>query len=469
MLHDVLREPRQAPTIGPAGTPQVVDFIARGLGDRSYLLVAGDRALMVDPQRDVEAYLTAAEAHGARLTHVLETHVHNDYVSGGLELARRSGATLVLPSGSGVGYTHRPAHDGERFETGSLRIHALHTPGHTPEHTSYLVERGDGEPALLFSGGSLLAGSAGRTDLAGPSWTDRLTAAQFASVRRLAALPGDTVLHPTHGPGSFCTAAARPGDGFGTIAGEREANPALLDDDPLAFARRQLRGLLRFPAYYAHMGPINRSGSRPLGAIVPPQELEPDQVASLASAGIPVIDGRPRAAFAEAHVPGSLSVELDESFASYVGWLLPFDSPLALVLDRGQDAREAVRQLARIGFDHMRGVLRGLDGWAGERRPLQSIGRASVAELRRELDGTRPPLVLDVRQPAEWDDGVIPGSVLRFVADLGDPATWLPAGRPVWVICRSGHRAAIGASILAAAGFDAMMVDAGGVEDALRT
>jgi len=445
-----------------------VDFLARGLGNRSHLVVAGDRALMVDPQRDVEPYLVAAEAHGVRLTHVLETHVHNDYVSGGLELARRSGATLVLPDRSGAGYPHHPMRDGDLFETGALRIHALHTPGHTPEHTSYLVERGDGEPALLFSGGSLLAGSAGRTDLAGPSWTDRLTAAQYASVRRLASLPADTVLHPTHGPGSFCTAAARPADGVGTIASEREANPALFDDDPLAFARRQLRGLLRFPAYYAHMAPINRSGPLPLGAIVSPQELEPHELASIAASGVPVIDGRPRAAFAEAHVPGSLNVQLDEAFASYVGWLLPFDSPLALVLDPDQDAREAVRQLARIGFDRVRGVLHGLGGWASEARPLRSIGRASVAELRRELGGAQPPLVLDVRQPAEWEDGVIPGSVLRFVADLGDPATWLPADRPIWVICRSGHRAAIGASILAAAGFEATTVDAGGVADVLR-
>ncbi len=449
------------------GPARVIDFLAAGLGDRSYLVIAGDHAVMVDPQRDVEPYLVTAEEHGAKLSHVLETHMHNDYVSGGLELARRAGATLVLPASSGAGYRHHPAHDGQAIEAGDLRIEALHTPGHTLDHTSYLLRDPDGR-SLLFSGGSLLAGSAGRTDLAGAALTDRLTAHQFTSVRRLGQLDPGTVLFPTHGAGSFCTASGAAGGGFSTIGHECATNPALRDREPLAFADRQLAGLLRYPAYYPHMAPINRAGPPPLGALVAPPTLSPSQLAALRAVGTSIVDGRPRAAFAAGHIPGSINVELDASFGTYVGWLLPFDASLALVLDPEQDAVEAVRQLARIGFDHVRGVLRGLGGWIAEDRVVGSFPRAGIADLREALASSTPPLVLDVRQPAEWREGVIPGSRQRFVADLADPATWLPAERPVWVICQGGYRAAMAASLLAAAGHDVIAVDGGGVPDVLR-
>ncbi len=226
-----------------------------------------------------------------------------------------------------------------------MRVRALHTPGHTLDHTSYVIDGEDG-PGLLFSGGSLLAGSAGRTDLAGAAFTDRLTAHQFTSVRRLAALDAATVLHPTHGAGSFCTASGALGGGFSTVGRERATNPALMDGDLPAFRERQLAGLLRYPAYYPFMAPINRAGPRPLGTPVAPATLTPAALASLRDAGIAAVDGRPRAAFAAGHIPGSLNVELVDDFATYVGWLLPFDAPIALVLDPEQDATEAVRQLA---------------------------------------------------------------------------------------------------------------------------
>ena len=450
-----------------ATRPRVLDFLAPGLGDRSYLVIAGDHAVMVDPQRDVDPYLDAAERAGARITHVLETHIHNDYVSGGLELSRRAGATLVLPSRSGAAYPHHPAVDQDRFETGRMQVHALHTPGHTLDHTSYVIE-GEDALGLLFSGGSLLAGSAGRTDLAGAAFTDRLTADQFASVRRLATLDPATVLHPTHGAGSFCTAAGSLGPGFSTIGRERTTNPALMDEELAAFRDRQLAGLLRYPAYYPFMAPINRSGPRPLGAPVAPATLTPAALASLRDAGIAVVDGRSRAAFAAGHIPGSLSVELADDFGTYVGWLLPFDAPIALVLDPEQDATEAVRQLARIGFDTVRGVLPGVRAWDAEDRPIGRFARAGIADLRAALSTSEPPRVLDVRQPDEWRGGTIPGSIARFVADLADPELWLPDGGPTWVVCASGFRASIAASLLAAAGREVVAVDGGGVADVLR-
>ncbi len=462
-------ELQASPGTGVAATSRsrVIDFLAAGLGDRSYLAIAGDRAVMIDPQRDVEPYLEMAERHGATVTHVLETHMHNDYVSGGLELARRSGATLVLPAGSGAAYRHREASDGAILDAGGLQVHSLHTPGHTLEHTSYLLRDGRGT-GLLFSGGALLSGSAGRTDLAGAALTDRLTAHQFSSVRRLADLDPETILFPTHGAGSFCTASGAMGSGFSTIGHECRTNPALIDAEPLAFARRQLDGLLRYPAYYPMMAPINRAGPEPLGTLIAPPAITPMQLAALRSAGIAVVDGRPRAVFAASHVPGALNIELDESFATYVGWLLPIDEPLALVLDADQDALEAVRQLARIGFDRVRGVLPAFDRWTSDGRPTRSFRRAGIAELRAALDSPTPPRVLDVRQPQEWRNGVIAGSVQRFVADLADAAGWLPRDRPVWVVCASGYRASIATSILASSGHEVVAVDGGGVPDLLR-
>lgn len=453
-----------------AGAPRIVEFLAAGLGDRSYLVAGGGEGLVVDPQRDVAAYLEAAEAHGAQIRHVLETHVHNDYASGATELARRAGATVVLPAGSDVRFGHRAVADDDGLDVGPLRVRALHTPGHTPEHTSYLVTSGEAPaaPGLLFSGGSLLAGSAGRSDLLGPAWTERLVADQFASLRRLASLPGATRLHPTHGAGSFCTASAAGDGGVTTIDQERASNPALADPDEAAFRDRALAGLLRYPAYYAHMAPLNRAGPPPLGAVVDPPAVTVDQVAAMQAAGVVIVDGRPRERFAAGHVPGTLNVELDETFATYVGWLVPWGRPLVLVLDDDQDGREAALQLARIGWDAVRGRLRGVDGWAATGRPLGRFGRASLADLRGILVGPveARPLVLDVRQPDEWATGTIPASVLRFVADLANPRAWLPAGREVWTICAGGYRAAMAASLLAADGYRVVAVDRG-VEDFL--
>jgi hydroxyacylglutathione hydrolase len=426
--------------------------------------------MVIDPQRDVAVYLEGAERLGARIGHVLETHVHNDYASGAPELARRTGAALVLPAGSGSAVAHRAVEDEELVDAGPLCVRALRTPGHTPEHTSYHVAAAAApdEPGLLFSGGSLLVGSAGRTDLLGAAWTDRLTASQFASVRRLAALPGPTRLHPTHGAGSFCTASAAADRPASTIAAELAWNPALADADAAAFRDRQLAGLLRYPTYYAHMAPLNRAGAPPLGAVVEPPPLEPGDAAAMQAAGVLVVDGRPRERFAAGHVAGSLNVELDESFGTYVGWLLPWGRPLLLVLDPDQDAREAVLQLARIGWDAVRGVLRRIDAWDAAGLPTGRLRRATLAELRAALaaPADERPRLIDVRQPAEWATGTIPGSTLRFVADLGDARAWLPADREAWTICAGGYRAAMAASLLAADGYRVVAVDRG-VEDYL--
>jgi hydroxyacylglutathione hydrolase len=435
-----------------------------GLGDATYLLTHAGEGVVVDPQRDVDRFLAAVEQAGVRLRYVLETHLHNDYVSGGRELARQTGAELVLPAGAGVAFDHTPAFHQEELAGDGLVIRPLHTPGHTPEHVSYLVLV-DGEPVAVFSGGSLLVGSAGRTDLLGPERARQLAVLQYGSVRRLARLPDAAGLYPTHGEGSFCTASGA-GRTTSTIGEEKRANPVLAYPDAGAFVAGQLSGLQPYPRYYAHMGPINLMGPTPMkdGAV---PEMAPKELGGLGDA-VRVVDARPRAAFAAGHIPGSLGIELADDFGVWVGWLLPFNAPLALVLDAGQDRDEAIRQLGRIGFDQVRGVLRGVDGWRADGGPLATYRTVDVDTFAAAVARGEARQVLDVRSPAEWAAGHLEGSTYHYVPDL---VSSMPAGldrnEPVWVGCASGYRATVAAGLLEAAGYQPVVLDRGGLPDVI--
>lgn len=236
-------------------------FITPGLGDNSYLVWSGSDALLVDPQRDAWRFLEAAKHRGLSIRYVLETHVHNDYLTGALAIEAATGAVIAAPARGNYQFPHRGLREGDEIRLGKLRIVALETPGHTPEHLSYLVFEGtDAVPVAVFSGGSLIVGSAGRTDLLGQEHTEELTRAQFRSVRRLADFADDVQLLPTHGAGSFCASTAPSLDRTSALGEERTANLALLAPDEDHFLRQQLSGLLAFPTYYRHMAPINRSG-----------------------------------------------------------------------------------------------------------------------------------------------------------------------------------------------------------------
>jgi glyoxylase-like metal-dependent hydrolase (beta-lactamase superfamily II)/rhodanese-related sulfurtransferase len=456
---------------------ELVRFLTDGLGDSSYLVASAGEAALVDPQRDAWRFLDVAEARGWRVRHVLETHVHNDYLSGALEVAAATGAEIVAPARGGYAFRHRGVDEGDAVEVGGLRLSARATPGHTPEHLAWEASRIDAVvgaaaggsvtgPELVFSGGSLLVGNAGRTDLLGDDRTAELTAAQFRSLRRLAELPDDVRVLPTHGAGSFCVVGDSDPRGMTTIGAERRTNPLLAAPDAAWFADALLAGAGRFPAYYARMGPLNRSGPPVVGRTAPPPTLDPAALADRARAGVSVIDGRDRDAFAAAHVPGSLNIELSGSFASYVGWLLPFGAPLALVLPNplNEALEEARLQLFRIGFDRVEGVLGGgLDAWQAAGRPAASYPTTTMATLEAELARGETPRLLDVRQPVEWaEDGVIPGSQTIFVADLPARLGELAGPGQVNVVCRSGQRATIAASLLDAAGIPVRLVARGG-------
>ncbi|MFC5994169.1 rhodanese-like domain-containing protein [Pseudonocardia hispaniensis] len=438
---------------------EIVPFRTPGLGDQTYLLVHDGRGVLVDPQRDIDRFLAAAAERDVELRFVLETHLHNDYHSGAEQAARRTGAELVLPAAAAPAYPSTPAFHREDIDGGNgLVVRPLHTPGHTPEHTSYVVLI-DGVPVAVFSGGSLLVGAAGRPDLLGPERAHSLAVLQHGSVHRLAELPRQVGLYPTHGEGSFCTVTGA-GRYTSSIGDEIDTNPLLKLPDAEAFADRLLGQPMPIPAFYRYQSPANTLGVPPMPDPAVPDMPETD-LAELPE-GTVVVDVRPRERQANGFVPGSLGVELADDFGSWVGWLVPREATIVLVADAGQDVTEPLTQLARIGVDDVRGVVR-------DPSPEVATARFELVDLARfvELAAEPDAQVLDVRMPHEVAMGSLDGAVVRFLADLaghGVPDE-LDRDRPVLVACGSGRRAAIAATLLADAGLRPVVLRAGGVPD----
>jgi glyoxylase-like metal-dependent hydrolase (beta-lactamase superfamily II)/rhodanese-related sulfurtransferase len=432
-------------------TPTIETVRTQGLGDSTYVLVHEGIALVVDPQRDIDRFERVLDQTGADLRLVIETHVHNDYVSGGLDLSRKTGAELLMPAGTAPAFRHRPAFHLEDIDLGVVTIRPIHTPGHTPEHTSYLVLV-DGVEVAVFSGGSLLVGSAGRTDLLGEERAETLARLQNGSVHRLADLPESVGLYPTHGAGSFCTTSGASSL-TSTIGAEKTSNPVLAYEDEEAFVKGQLADLVPYPSYYRHMGPINLMGPVELSELtVPLLETIPEDVT--------VIDARPIRQFAAGHLPGVVGIELRDSFGTWVGWLTEHNTSLVLILDEDQDADEAIRQLVRIGYDDIRGIARNpTEG----RVEYQTAGPDRFAEA--SVDGGQ---ILDVRAPIEWDTGVIEDSILSYLPDLArETPPGLDPREPVWIACGSGYRASTAAGILQDRGFEPIVLTDGGATDVI--
>ena len=427
-----------------------------GLGNTTYVVAANGMGILVDPQRDIDRFLDVFDDLGAQPRWVVETHIHNDYVSGGLQAARSTGAELLIPSSAAPVFAHTPAFHYEDHTAHGVRLRPIHTPGHTPEHTSYLLVVDDREVAL-FSGGSLLVGSAGRSDLLGRERADTLARLQFRSLRRLAGLPGDVELLPTHGAGSFCTVVATGGH-TSTIGIEKATNPALQQEDEDDFVVSQLSDLQPYPAYYGHMGSINLTGGGPMPDLDIPR-LEPDDIAGRIE-GVTVVDIRGRHEFARGHIPGSLGIEMRHDFATWVGWIADIGRPLVLVAEPGQDTSEAVIQLARIGYDTVEGVMLGLGPWKRAGYELSSYRTATLSEFSEAVRGGRP--ILDVRAPSEFQSGHIEGSRHRYVPDLLDGLGDIEAEH-VWVTCGSGYRATIAAGLLERRGVKPVVLASGGV------
>jgi hydroxyacylglutathione hydrolase len=453
---------------------RVQQFVIEGLGHLSTLIMdeAAGLATVVDPRRDVDIYLDAARAGGFRISHVVETHLHNDYVSGGRELASLTGARHVIGARAELRHEHQPVRDRETFDVGSLRFNALETPGHTPEHVSYAVadrSRAD-EPILLLTGGSLLVGAVGRTDLLGPENAGPYAELMHRSLHEVILRHADSVVVcPTHGGGSLCSTDISSTT-WSTIGFERRHDPLLGPMEVDAFARALLAGQPTVPRYFERMRPINQTGPRLLGPVVPlPQPMPVSAAAAALDRGALMVDLRPPAAHTVAHVPGSLSLPAGSSFGTWLGWVVPDpDRPLVLILDTDADWDDAVRQALRIGFESIAGYVHGgFAAWAEAGRPTEVGGALDVASLARMLAGGGPetPLVIDVRQASEFESGHVPGSRHIGAGDLPDRLDALPRDRPIATICASGYRSSVAASLLRAAGFSHVDWVPGGVPD----
>jgi glyoxylase-like metal-dependent hydrolase (beta-lactamase superfamily II)/rhodanese-related sulfurtransferase len=438
--------------------PELVPVVDDGLGNTTWLADLGDgRALVVDASRDLRAVHAAAAERGLTVAFAADTHLHADFVTGAVDLAA-AGAQLLASAAGERTYGHRGLHDGDEVDLGGLSLRALGTPGHTDEHLAYLLADGD-RPVGVFTGGSLLVGAAARTDLVDPDRTRELARAQYGSLRRLATLPDDVRVWPTHGAGSFCSAppgAARSS----TIGREKATNPLLTVPDEDAFVARLVGSLGTYPAYFRRLAEVNRRGPAPLPADASLPPLTVEQVLALRAAGAEVVDVRAVADYAAGHVPGALAVTLRPVFATWLGWLVPDPAtPLVVVRGADQDPDEVVWQARKIGHDALAGELAGgVAAWAAAGRPV-----ATVALL--EPHGVDPARVLDVRQDREYAGGHLPAA--RHVELGALPAAELPAG-PVVTMCGHGERATTAASVLERAGHRDLAVLVGGPEDWAR-
>src|SRR5579859_5503 len=340
----------------------VQPFAAEELGNASFLVADPDAkvAAVIDPFRDVDAYLTHAEKHDIHVVRALDTHLHNDFVSGARELAALAGTTID------------PLGTDSEITLGTITIRALHTPGHTPDHKSYVVLE-DGKPKALFSGGAVMVGGVARTDLFGPHLAAHLGLEALRTLQvRLRGLPDDVAVYPTHGSGSFCGAGGGAGHET-TLGRERMTNPYFLTTEVMQFLARIL-DQHRYPTYYADMGALNAHGAPLIGRTPPaPKRLSAEDVAGLMDAGAAVVDIRRGVDYDRGHIPGSYCVGLlpGEAFSAWVGWLIERNRPIVLVGGSGKQHAEAQRQLLRIGFDHLAGALDGgMEAWAASGRQL---------------------------------------------------------------------------------------------------
>ena len=438
-------------------------FVDTGLGNSAYLIGSHDtkKGILIDPLRDVDQYIQTASERGIQLTHVLDTHLHADFVSGNREIAHQTGAVIGASAEAKIGFDHQPLTEESVIDLGAFQVRVMTTPGHTPEHISFLLVEPDAKtPSALFSGGALIVGGAARTDLLTPELTEPLARQLYHTIHeKLLKLPDALDVFPTHGAGSYCIAPSSS-ERTTTIGNERTTNSLALARSQEEFVQRALVGLPSYPTYYKYMREINQRGARIWGGVPVLKPLSAGEVKALIGEGVVVLDVRHGKLFGAGHIPNSYGIRVDAPLTTWAGWLIPFGSRIVLVGESTDQIVAANRQLIRIGYDELVGRLEGgIDAWARE-YPVETIPSMKTKELREQLDEV---MLIDVRQKSEWDEGHIPGAI-HFE---GGRVAWedlpFPYDKPLAIQCSSGNRSMSVSSVFRRRGYRNVIQVEGGI------
>lgn len=432
------------------------------LSNNSYVIGSekAGRCVVVDPARDIDHYTAIAANHGARIAYVLETHIHNDFISGARELAAQTGCQVGASASGGLLFPSLRLREDDALDLGEFQLRVLHTPGHTPESISFLVEE-DGKPTAIFTGGALMLGGAARVDLLGNRIAPFLARWLHHTIHeKLLKLPDSVAVYPTHGGGSFCSAAPHSGNATSsTIGEERQRNPFAAETEEASFIRFALAGLGSYPRYYRYMADINRRGPDVLGGIPRLASLTALSVRHQMEQGTLLVDARPEKLFNQEHVPAAYAIPFSNNFATWAGWLVPWAQPLVLLSPNTSQHDAMVRQLIRIGYDRLNGFLaEGIDAWKRAGLPTERTPQIDLEALSLAHRQPQAPLIIDVRQRSEFRGGHISGALNIELGELQEHLDGLPREVPVVTVCASGMRATTAGSILQRNGRDNVQV-----------
>lgn len=428
---------------------------SEGLAHLSYFVGSGNEAIVIDPRRDCQIYLDIARREGMKIKYIFETHRNEDYVIGSLELKELTDAEIY--HGKGVDFKYGIfVSDGQEFNFGSMKLTALHTPGHTDESMSYALtypESGKA-PLMVFTGDALFVGDVGRTDLYGPEEIPRMAANLYESIfSKILPLGDGVILCPAHGAGSLCGGAISKRE-YSTLGLERIQNPALQRTDKEEFIKFKLEEKLEFPPYFKKMEQYNLQGPPLLKGLPVPELLFPKEFVKEMEKGAMVVDTRMPHSFGGAHIKGSYGIWL-KGLPYYAGWVLPYDKPILLVLEEKDQLETAVSYLVRIGYDSIAGFLNGgISSWYMKALPVESLNLISVQSLKDKIEKNEEMVILDVRRDEEWEKGHIEGARHVYVGHLEENLDKVPRNSPIIVYCDSSRRSNIAASILKKNGYD---------------
>lgn len=428
---------------------------SEGLAHLSYFVGSGNEAIVIDPRRDCQIYLDIARREGMKIKYIFETHRNEDYVIGSLELKELTDAEIY--HGKGVDFKYGIfVSDGQEFNFGSMKLTALHTPGHTDESMSYALTDPDSgkAPLMVFTGDALFVGDVGRTDLYGPEEIPRMAANLYESIfNKILPLGDGVILCPAHGAGSLCGGAISKRE-YSTLGLERIQNPALQRTDKEKFIKFKLEEKLEFPPYFKKMEQYNLQGPPLLKGLPVPELLFPKEFVKEMEKGAMVVDTRMPHSFGGAHIKGSYGIWL-KGLPYYAGWVLPYDKPILLVLEEKDQLEAAVSYLVRIGYDSIAGFLNGgISSWYMKALPVESLNLISVQSLKDKIEKNEEMVILDVRRDEEWEKGHIEGARHVYVGHLEENLDKVPRNSPIIVYCDSSRRSNIAASILKKNGYD---------------